>query len=132
MELNREQIINGLECLNGNRVRCDDCSILKVVGGSRSCKRLIINDALSLIDELTTENEKLRAVNASLYRETELAHVSRKEHFTRAQINAIGYMQEKLKARFKGGKCNLYTVYNIQRYIDQIAEQILEEIEDGT
>ena len=46
------------------------------------------------------------------------------------KADTVRKMHKRLKERFKGGKCNLYTVYNIQRYIDQTAEEMIGEAND--
>ena len=63
MELNREQVIKGLECLNDKHDRiCDICPVLKLTDrGYSSCRHIILDEAVALIKELTEENERLRA-----------------------------------------------------------------------
>ena len=61
MELNREQIIKALECcikVGGYRDAqiCNDCPLHE-----ERCALLLPQNALSLIKELTEENERLRA-----------------------------------------------------------------------
>ena len=59
MELNREQIINSLECCT--KPECGDCPY----DGDellRPCHHNMMLDALALIRELTEENERLRVV----------------------------------------------------------------------
>ena len=62
MELNREQIIKALECLNDKHDRiCDACPVCRLTDrGHRSCKHVILDEAVALIKELTEENERLR------------------------------------------------------------------------
>ena len=65
MELNREQIIRALECcITPRDCECDDCSLDKY--GSLNCKWLLMSHSLSLIKELTEENERLRKRNITL------------------------------------------------------------------
>ena len=59
MEHNREQIIKALECLTGEPMFCRECAYNGV--GAFSCRKDLAKDALSLIKELTEENERLRA-----------------------------------------------------------------------
>ena len=61
MELNREQIIKALECLNDKHDRiCDACPVCRLTDrGHRSCKHVILDEAVALIKELTEENERL-------------------------------------------------------------------------
>ena len=58
MELNREQIKRALECCLKDE--CDKCGYT-----FGDCQRNLMREALSLINELTEENEKLRAELAS-------------------------------------------------------------------
>lgn len=60
-ELNREQIIKALECCHtDSEISCNDCpymsKITDIYGG---CVVALVSDALSLIKELTCENESL-------------------------------------------------------------------------
>ena len=59
MELNREQIIKALECCT-SETGCTECPHFPSLMG---CSRQNMRDALSLIKELTEENERLRAEN---------------------------------------------------------------------
>jgi hypothetical protein len=64
MELNREQIINALECCNKGTT--EDCAKCPRFDGDRTlltedCMEMLMCDALALIKELTEENERLRA-----------------------------------------------------------------------
>ena len=59
MELNREQIIKGLEAFSGCGFG-EDCLGNQCPYFDRNCGDMI-EDALSLIKELTEENERLRA-----------------------------------------------------------------------
>ena len=60
MKLNREQIIKALEC--HIKRRCYDCPIGKedIQTLNRPCSTMIAENALSLINELTADNEILR------------------------------------------------------------------------
>ena len=87
----------------------------------------VARDALYLINELTEENERLKKrLKATNYMITPDERIEMIPTVESVRADTVREMQERLKVRFKGGKCNLYTVYNIQRYIDQIAEEILE------
>ena len=59
MELNRDQIIKALECIsNTGDVLCAGCDYRKYDG--LACHRIGAKNALSLIKELTEENERLK------------------------------------------------------------------------
>ena len=123
--LNAEQIKKALECCasadtvdackNGCPIfeKGDDCECV-------SNPTALHKYALSLIKELTEENERLKELGTTKEIEKEIV---RRE--TRA--DTVRKMQERLVKRFKGDKYNVYTVYNIHRYIDQIAKEMLED-----
>ena len=140
-ELNREQIINGLECLNGNRDRCPNCSILNIVRSSRSCKRLILDDAISLIKELTEDNEAQAETITSLLKTIEGVQGVKSEYETfiggmKCQIDKIKAetkadtvrkMQERLKAEAYPFPCAIGVEYAVPYCkVDQIAKEMLE------
>ena len=57
MKLNREQIIKALECC----ISGDDCTLCPLCD-ERSCPCVLNENALSLIKELTEENERLKGL----------------------------------------------------------------------
>jgi hypothetical protein len=95
-----------------------------------------MSDALSLIKELTEENERLRAENEALaiseVKECEISQmlvyrIRYKHPAVMAVIaDTVRKMQERLKRRFKADRDAIYTGYNIHRYIDQIEKEMLE------
>ena len=65
MELNREQIIKALECCT--RQNCNGCPLCDALGDSNdACLDIIPPKILSLIKELTEENERLSAETKQL------------------------------------------------------------------
>lgn len=87
MELNREQIIKALELHSLKLKPClQDCPY----GGLHYCGSEMAKDALSLIKELTEENERLRKLGTTKEVEKEIV---RRE--TRA--DTVRKMQERLK-----------------------------------
>jgi hypothetical protein len=58
-ELNREQIIKALECCTSEVTIEFNCTACPYIG--KGCNSVVMRDALSLIKELTEENERLRA-----------------------------------------------------------------------
>ena len=59
--MEREQIIKALECcITPRDCDCDECPLDKY--GSLNCKWLLMSHSLSLIKELTEENERLRGI----------------------------------------------------------------------
>ena len=59
MELNREQIITAMECCYDNNLSCSDCPF-QATDKYLECSGLTLS-ALSLIKELTEENERLKS-----------------------------------------------------------------------
>ena len=57
MKLNREQIIKALECCGTSDKSCSSCPLAKDYS---SCSKTMADNALTLINELTDENEKLK------------------------------------------------------------------------
>ena len=74
-ELNKEQIIKALECCtNFTPSSCDKCPFEPkgdCYKGSMGCNDELMKNALSIINELTEENERLRANNLTLAHELE-------------------------------------------------------------
>lgn len=59
MELNREQVIKALECCSSREEdTCDYCPLTEI---SIDCGRILHSISLSLIEELTEENERQRS-----------------------------------------------------------------------
>ena len=74
MQLNREQIIKALECHAGN-FSCDECPCDPYDGtGETYCGCIMAKNALSLIKELTEENERSRAEGEWIYQEYSMGH----------------------------------------------------------
>ena len=72
--MERTEIIKALECCEGGGKPCLSCPYFyKAV--DTSCAPFLIKDALSLIKELTVENERLRAENPTVYRDVPLGKV---------------------------------------------------------
>lgn len=65
MELNREQIIKALECCLEENY-CATCPAIDYCGGVDN----LTEKALSLINELTEENERLKEINKELCEES--------------------------------------------------------------
>ena len=58
MELNREQIIKAMECCGTEHKCCSSCPLARDYS---PCSKTMANNALSIIKELTEENEDLYA-----------------------------------------------------------------------
>ena len=140
MELNREQIIKALECcLEGE---CDGCTYNE----QTSCKEYLLNDAISLIKELTEENEKLRADIAKEFtcvfgQPHKVTDCPIDDEIAKAKADTVRKMAEKFSSLlekeykentpegadhyFKNGALMMWSIAD--RVFDQIAKELLEE-----
>ena len=149
MELNREQIIKALKCCAYD----DACSSCPLQENYTNCVTIMKRDALSLIRELTEENEKLRAErdtfeinykdlkyrNQELLkdavawekecREWEYEDALMRERLSEIKADTVRRMQERLKECFPDTEDHkaVYLVQQIMFAIDQIAKELLEE-----
>lgn len=106
MELNREQIIEALECCAKDD--CDNCP-----NPFGNCYSNLAGFALALIRELTEENERFRASSVD-YRN--IPHI-----IADAKADTVRKMQERLRAA---------PMWFVDKdTLDQIAKEMLEEAE---
>jgi hypothetical protein len=134
MELNAEEIIKALECLNDKHDRvCDLCPVYKTTDrGHRSCRHIILDEAVALINELTDENERLRAdkdywKNRAKESESEYDQAV-KRGYNLGAIDYVGSFAERLKAEtitIQDHTGKLGSVVLVST-IDQIAKEMLE------
>lgn len=121
MEANRrKEIIKALECCYTNNLYCSDCPFLDT-GKYIECSSLAIS-ALSLIKELTEENERLNGA-VEMYEEERKYHfeMSRKK-IAEAKADTVRKMQTEIEARcIKGG---IYPAF-VKSTIDKVAEEII-------
>ena len=136
-ELNREQIIKALECCCGDIVECQKCAYVK--NGYNRCKERASQDALSLINELTEENERLRE-RADRHLENLKAVLDERSE-SNIEADTVRKMQERfsilLKKEyeentpegasfyFKNGALMMWSIAD--RVFAQIAKEMLEE-----
>ena len=124
MELNREQIIKGLECLSGVFVKCKECAYFAEHRLFPECRECASKDALALIQNLTEENERLKAENAHLIKEAVFSPMERAHNTLAVRADTVRKMQSEIEARcIKGG---IYPAF-VKRTISQIAEEIIGE-----
>ena len=137
MELNREEIVKALECLNDKHDRiCDICPVYKhTERGYSSCRHIILDEAVALIKELAVELEAMRSAansyklhNGKLTEENEdlkaIAEQYRKQ-FEEAKADTVREMHSKIKERcIEGG---IYPAF-VARTIDQITKEMMEEM----
>lgn len=124
MELNREQLIKGLESCT-NRSCGVDCPYYE----AELCQDAIMRDALSLIKELTEENERLKSVEftCGFIKPHKVLECPIFDEVARTKADTVREMQERLIAEFrKDGRMNYY----LRMTLDQIAKEMLEG-EDG-
>ena len=134
MELNREQIIKALECCTRGRgengeIPCPDCPYeeCNIVGGTSerqtkgTCGYWLKVDALSLINELTEENERLRA-EISVKKKLLDKSVEVED---KVKAGTVRKMSKRIKEYFPyDADSGLYVV------LDQIANEMLENADD--
>ena len=120
MELNREQIIKALECCPEQEY-CGDCPYDNECMGME----FLILDALSLIKELTEENERLRA-EVSVKKKLLYKCVDLED---RVKADTVRKMQERLKAKANENETFPYGGYIHFDDIDPIAKEMLTEID---
>lgn len=144
-KLNREQIIKALECCTSGinhkgDIPCLDCPYdeCNIVGGTSerqitgTCQSWLKKDALSLIKELTEENERLRESTDNELRYTkelvETLHKVHEEKVQKAKADTVQKMQERLMECFNNEVEHLamYTEAQVIFAIDQIAKEMLE------
>ncbi len=133
MELNREQIIKALECCPEQEY-CRDCPYdIECMG-----MEFLILDALSLIKELTEENErwKAEAENQSIFwrQHFESIYESAKET---VKENTVRKMLEMVKRRastvgnsYANGETVIIQYCVSPQALDQIAKEMLEREND--
>ena len=137
MGLNRERIIRGLACCKGS-YDCFTCDIYK--RGCAGFREGLAKDALSLINELTEENERLRAENEALaiskVKECEISQMLvyriRDKHPAVMAVIAdtVRKMQERLTTFFSSDDMLKYNEVDAD-YINEQIRRIAEELIKG-
>jgi hypothetical protein len=138
MELNREKIIKALECcvVNSN---CNGCPFWEGYVTHRNCLQTACKNALSLIKELTEENERLRAENdkyeaenhAEFNKWLKLEEATKRHHaelFEEAKIAVKEETVRKMQERIAEHATNGYPRKVRLDVIDQIAKEMVEEM----
>ena len=136
MELNREQIIKALECCGTPKLtKCKACPRDEE---DALCMYRLYADALSLINELTEENERLRESNAGFA----LAHLFDtspngdcwNDVINHAKADTVRKMQENLTRFFANDDTLTYIEVDadyINEQINRIAEEIIKGENNG-
>jgi hypothetical protein len=120
MELNREQIIKALECCS--KTNCKECPYTpsgKVDIFDITCSINMARDTLTLIKELTEENERLKTPTYLLRFDGGVELMPTIESI---RDDAVRKMQEKIRAKSEYGTINMSPWQ-----LDQIAKEVLEE-----
>ena len=130
VEINREQIIKALECLLSTdydgREFCEKrgCSYSEC----ENCLDDALKDALSLIKELTEENEKLKAQKYYIHSDGRIEMIPTVES---VRADTVRQMQERLKQYIDVGHYRPATEIclselAVANIIDQIAKEMLD------
>jgi hypothetical protein len=117
MELNREQIMKGLECCSDDN-SCYNAGCPYKSDSLNACTSKLSRNALALINELTEENERLVKALDTMSADHNRA-ISLTETYT------VRKMQERLKGKLEHypqrcGDC-------FKEKVDQIAKEMLED-----
>ena len=123
--MEREQILKALEhCINWNKeTGCEGCPY-----DADCLEGQILEDSLSLIKELTEENERLRAQNDYLVKEAVFSPMERAHNTLAVRADTVRKMQERLDKHFCHDPAFLGVEQRlIMDVIDQIAKEMLEE-----
>lgn len=133
MELNREQIVKALECCAKDD--CDNCP-----NPFGNCYANLAGYALALIRELTEEKERL-AHESACHRQTVIDNLRESldfinEETERVRADTIREMQERLKDEMDYvARCEfdgqIYFCIG-KGFVDQIAQEMMEESDDNT
>lgn len=136
MELNREQIIKALECCSSREEdTCDYCPLTEI---SIDCGRILHSISLSLIEELTEENERLRGCVMSEEEVMDIANEATKQCTLIIKADTVREMKE----RIIENACSINMVnsegqviktdYQISAdRLDQIAKEMIEGENNG-
>ena len=125
--MEREQIIKAMECCYDNNLSCLDCPF-QATDKFLECSNLV-NSALSLIKELTEENERLKSVEftCGFVKPHKVLECPIFDEIERAKADTVRKMQAEIEARcIKGG---IYPAF-VKSTIDKIAEEIINEKSD--
>ena len=128
MELKRDDIIKALECCTygGDKTKSqvEVCSLCPCFNEG-NCTDVLKESTLTIIKELTEENERLKAQKYMAYPDGRIEMIPTVES---VKADTVRKMQERLHERFGTDSNRVYSNYNIHRYIDQIAKEMLEGV----
>ena len=120
MKINGEQVIKALECCTNRDKPCGEC----ILHEDKLCTITMANGALSLIKELTEENERLRGQNIDLAAELKKCLKAG----WAVEVHTVRKMQERLIECFNNevDHLSMYTEAQVIFAIDQIAKEMVE------
>ena len=131
MELNKDQIIKALECCTRGRkskedIPCLECAYneCNIVGGTSerqttgTCQGWLMKDALSLINQLTAEVDRLGKALDKMSADHDRA-------IRLTEVYTVRKMQEKLKRYYD--RNDMYLGYSIAYNVDRVANEMVEE-----
>ena len=123
------EIIKALECCSNRKMDCDNCPYSQAeLADNESCAERMEEDAITIIKELTEENERLQD-EADRYKRYYFNHEYDKFE-AEVRADTVRKMQEKLTKEFdRLHKNNFMTPEVRQWIIDQIAKEMLTEID---
>lgn len=127
MKLNRDQIVKALECCIKNQ--CENCCQCGNWHEQWNCMTFLMKNALSLIKELTEENDRLKldveVCGAELSRYTEnIVQMAKQD-----RADTVRKMHAEIKERCIKG-C-IYPAF-VARTIDQIEKEMMEGKDENT
>lgn len=120
--LNAEQIMKGLECCASydRDASCGECPYMYAeLADNEICSNRMAEDALSLIKELTEENERLVKALDTMSADHNRA-ISLTETYT------VRKMQKRLLGKFNICDKAMYSQVTVHDVINQIAKEMLE------
>ena len=120
--MEKDLIIKALECCFSDG-SCDGCPYTERV----DCRRELERNALSLIKELTEENERLRGCVMSEEQVRNIANETIQQGIFIIKADTVRKMQSEIEARcIKGG---IYPAF-VARVVDEVVKEMLEERND--
>lgn len=116
--MTREQIIKALECCI--EAQCENCCNLGSWHEQWNCMTGIMRKALSLVKELTEENERLREENDELCDNIACLEIDKEN----AERRTVRQMKERIKEEAK----SIYLLSDPPKIMLKIREDVLDQI----
>lgn len=124
--MERTEIIKALECCQIRHIckKCDECAYHRWL--EPTCRGVLVEDALALINELTAENERLKA---RVLEENHLRHQAEEmlaQGMSVVKADTVRKMQEALEQRIHS-KLSYHGWYLKETIMPSIAKEMLDE-----